>query len=755
MVTAPGSQLLGGSVRLSAILTGVVTALALLPSPFVEPTRAQVRGLYSASAEELFARATSGYGRGDLAAARRHLEALGQLPRNQRSSAGQLMLARTLCRMEEFRLGLAESKELISDFTGSRYVADARLVAGDCLYSLRRYYEAATQYGRILAMPAPLPLQARASERLAAIVENRTITSGALDRIRLQVGAGRLRDALAYGRAAWYERLGWEAEGLRALQAYADSVPGGIFQSLAARRLERGGGQGYGVAMPEGSPGPGAPEAGHADAVAAVELPSPVGPVATAGQARYGRVGGPRLGLLLPLSGREAEVHLGQDLLDGVLLANEELGEPFEIVVVDVGSDFGELPISQSSANRLMQVVQGARYLADEAGVMAIVGPVYSDACVSAAAVAEPRGVPLIAPLAQQSGLDSLGYHVFQLNVIPDSQARALAEYATLVLGLETLAILSPLSDYGWAFYRAFSRAVTANGGRVLHREWYFAGETTDFKTQFEAIRRAAFPLMLPAEVDTLAVADSLSLALLDTSMAADVTFLEALGADPLALEEEPDSTGIFVDVIDGLAVVVESFDDARTIAPQVHFHRLRTQLLGNDAWNDPEAIRALSLTERQYLRDCIFVSRRGDASPTARAFTDAFRTRYGRDPGFAAFSYDAAQLVIGGWLAGQQSRSSLRDWLAGRRDHEGASGRISFPVGRRVNDETGLLKIDSRGRIRALTQEDLPQVRGAGDDLPAADLWEGWQIGAEVPLEEPRPEGEIPLPEAETPLDE
>ena len=48
----------------------------------------------------------------------------------------------------------------------------------------------------------------------------------------------------------------------------------------------------------------------------------------------------------------------------------------------------------------------------------------------------------------------------------------------------------------------------------------------------------------------------------------------------------------MFIDTIDGVVVVVESFADAKAIAPQVHFHRLQTQVLGNNAWWDPEAIR-------------------------------------------------------------------------------------------------------------------------------------------------------------------
>ena len=706
-------------VRAAAAVIAVLTCLCATWAA------AEIRGLYSASAEDLFGRAISEYERGDFAAARQHLEALAELPGNQRSSAGRLMLARTLCRMGELRAGLDQAKDLIARYGGSRYVADARLVAGDCLYSLRRYYEAASQYGRILAMPVPLALQARAAERLAAIVDNRTITAGAIDGLRLQVGAPRLRDALAYGRAAWYGRLGWDEASHEALQAYADTVDGGIFAPMVAPQL---------AGRPEGGDGPAPLQLpGAGDGIpggAPLEVVSvPAETQAAAGRTWYGTAGGPRLGLLLPLSGRDAEVEVGRELLEGVLFANEEQGAPFEIVAVDVGGDFGDLPIVQSQADRLMQVVQGARYLIDRAGVLAIIGPVYSEACVAAAAVAEPRGVPLIAPLAQQSGLDSLGYHIFQLNVIPDTQARALAEYATLVLGLETLAILAPLSDYGWAFQRDFVGTAAENGGEVLHSEWYFAGETTDFKNQFEAIRRAAFPLMSPIEADTLAVVDSLSLALLDTSLAADATFLEALAADSLAVAEEPDSTEIFVDAVDGLAVVVESFDDAARIAPQVHFHRLRTQLLGNDVWNESEAIRALSPTDRQYLRDCIFVSRSGDTAPSTRVFTDAFRTRYGRDPGLGAFSYDAARLVIDAWQQGETSRSGLRDWLAAVRDYEGASGRISFPHGRRVNGEIGLLKIDDRGRIGALTLDDLPALQLADGDLPVSDLWEGWDM--------------------------
>ena len=57
--------------------------------------------------------------------------------------------------------------------------------------------------------------------------------------------------------------------------------------------------------------------------------------------------------------------------------------------------------------------------------------------------------------------------------------------------------------------------------------------------------------------------------------------------------------------------------------------------------------------------------------------------------------------------------------------DYDGASGRISFPPGRRANNELILLKIDSRGRLVPLPVGDLPDITISEDDLPAADMTE------------------------------
>ena len=420
----------------------------------------------------------------------------------------------------------------------------------------------------------------------------------------------------------------------------------------------------------------------------------------------------PRLGVLAPLAGREGAY--GADLLAGVEFANHQLGQPFDLVVVDVGVEYEdfeeeEVPIHQSDGDRLVRVVSGARYLVQEAEVQAIVGPVNSTSCVAAAVEAEAAGVPLIAPLAQQSGLDTLGGHIFQLNPIPEVQGQALGEYATLVLGLRTLAVLSPLNDYGHAFERAFTAAAVANGGQIVHSEWYYPGEQKDFQAQFKKLRRIGFSIERP-EMPGAELLDSLQAALLDTTRGGRRTFRELVDRGAGTREQPPDSTEIFVESIDGVAVIIEDFEDARTIAPQLRFHRIRTQLIGNDTWYDPEEIADLRSGERQHLKGCVFVSRR-QGSEQERGFVNGFRARTGRDPGYASAGYDAARLVMEGWEAGHRSRSELRKYLAAVRNYEGASGRVSFTPSRRVNSELTLLRIDGRGRLRPMARGDLPSL--------------------------------------------
>ena len=623
--------------------------LCLVLATVLAPTLAEGQAYtwtYSVDAEKVFGNGLAAYKQGRFNEALNHLRQLAGFPLNQRSSIGQFLVGKALYSLGHFADAIDAALALQRQFPASRYLPDSRLLIGDSFFNIKHYDEAASQYGRLLATPAPLGIQAQAAERLAAMAWNGQIKEQELTRLRQAVGARRLREALFFGRARWYQRLGWQEEAAQAMQTYRDSVVSGIFAPIAAV---------WGSDLTAYSPRVGAES--------------------------------PRLGLLLPLTGPDRRI--GEELRDGVQLANREAGSPFELVIEDTGIDYGNLPIatdradsvSESLASGLLRVAYGTQRLLDQ-GVVAIVGPLRSRSSVVAATVTARAGVPLLVPLAQQSGLDSLGHSVFQLSTVSKTEARLLGEYATLVLGLEHLAIISPLSDYGWDFAREFTRIAERNGGQIAHSDWYVPKKTTDFRHVFEEIRAAGLAL-IPPPADTLEV-----------------------------VEEEPVEDK-FIDTIDGVVVVVESFADAKTIAPQVHFHRLQTQVLGNDAWWDPEAIRQMRPGERKNFDGVIFVSSRQAESAAEQSFVSNFRKQFRRDPYYAAAGYDAIRLLIDGWEQGYRDPAALIEWLATVRFYEGASGIISLSPDVRSNSALTLLKIE-RDKVRSLNTGDLPKMGSA-----------------------------------------
>ena len=731
----------GRRALLGAISTVVIAGMSAI---WHSPSSAQTVGGFSVEAERLFERGLEAYGKGAHDKARGHFEKLRERPVNQRSSAGLLMLARTL-----FHLGLYEearqvTRRLEREFESSRYGADASLITGDAFYQEQRFFEAARRYVRILGTPSPLRVQASAAERLAAIVKNGDIDPQGVDRLRDRIGSALLQDALLYGEARWYDRLGWRQQSRDAKAAYLRVLPDGVFAPLVRGSVGKEPRTSPPIAVSDPV------DTGLSSGSRVLSPPSRLKmPWPTSAQVNRSRVSPlsltsdelvlsirPRIGIIQPLSGDQFPS--AQEVLDGIKMANDEMGRPFDLLLADTGQDFGTVPINQSEPSRLIHTVKVTEELISRWGVVALIGPLFSTSCAAAASVAEAAGVPLISPLAQQSGLDSLGQYIFQLRTVPEVQGQVLAEYATLVLGLQTFAVLSPLTDYGWNFERAFVASARANGGAIVHSDWYTPG-ATDYQAQFDAIRKAGFELEpAPSVEDSMAVLDSLSQAVLDTSLTGDGLFWEMVGENEF-LAEPPDSTEMFIYTIDGMVVVVERFDDAEVIAPQIPFKRFDTQVLGNDLWYDPEALMQMEPRDRDTMENTIIVSGRDLKGEEATRFTASFRRQFEQDPGYAVYGYDAAKILGHGWDAGHRTRDGLRSWLSALRGYDGASGRISFSRARRVNGELILLKIDAKGQIRPLDSEDLPTVQIPDEELPEADMDLDYGYDLDLPLSQPQ----------------
>lgn len=178
----------------------------------------------------------------------------------------------------------------------------------------------------------------------------------------------------------------------------------------------------------------------------------------------------------------------------------------------------------------------------------------------------------------------------------------------------------------------AFAEAVRAAGGEVVRTETYPA-DATAFGTPVRQLAAAHF--------DALFVPDSgRALSLIAPALAAAGLWSTPAGAPA------PRS---------GRAITL--------LAPSV-------------------AVDARVARASRYLQGALFATpfHAASADGRARAFTDAYRARFDEAPdAFAAFAYDAFELVERGVQAGRTTRGDLGRWLRdeGRSDTAGASGGL------------------------------------------------------------------------------
>ena len=364
-----------------------------------------------------------------------------------------------------------------------------------------------------------------------------------------------------------------------------------------------------------------------------------------------------KVGVISPLTGDLSE--MGQEMVQGIKLALRRSDfTHVDLIIEDCRSD----PI---------QTVQAAQKLVRDESVVAIIGPVRSETTVGAAAVANCEEVVLITPTATETGLSDIGSYIFQLNVTPQRQGEAMAEYAVDQLGFKRFAVLSVSDSYGKDLAGAFVSEVERLGGTILSQEWYYEG-TTDFSPQLTHIREAGLVL---EQADSSAW--EWKIFELKTSGLIDTTTDELFPP---------------VDSIDGLFLAAYA-EDIALIAPQVAFQKISTQLLGANSWNSEEVVHAGGT----YVEGAIFAADFFERNPSDQylEFLDAYQRRYGEYPtNVAALGYDAMKLVSNILEEGIRSREQLRDRLEKTHNFQGASGITSFPHGRRANSHVFFLTI-------------------------------------------------------------
>jgi branched-chain amino acid transport system substrate-binding protein len=323
------------------------------------------------------------------------------------------------------------------------------------------------------------------------------------------------------------------------------------------------------------------------------------------------------IGAILPLSGRAREV--GQLALRGLLLAAGEGGHPGDAPEVVFRDDAGDP----------QQAAQAVDDLVTSRQPIAIIGPIGSEAATAAARRAQELGIPMLT-LAPAPSVTDAGPFVFRLFFTPEDEARALVEAARR-RGARRFAIVHPDTSFGRTFRDAFERQVRSQGGDLVTAATYPRG-TTSFAKPLRDLTRS--------RIDALLIADGApAVQLIAPALAAAGLWSRPAG------QAAPDR---------GRAITV--------LVPSVGFNA--------------ELVRASG----SYLQGALFsrpfdVDARGSTQFAAR-----FQARFGTDPDvFAAYAYDALQLVRSATEAGAETRQDLADALStrGPRRTVGGSGGL------------------------------------------------------------------------------
>jgi ABC-type branched-subunit amino acid transport system substrate-binding protein/predicted negative regulator of RcsB-dependent stress response len=400
------------------------------------------------------------------------------------------------------------------------------------------------------------------------------------------------------------------------------------------------------------------------------------GPISTA--SAHGNIG-----VVLPLTGRFAPI--GEETLRGILLA----AGAFDAITPV--KDRPNIRISiRDTGGSPTRAAEAVRDLALQESVSAIIGPLLSEECDAAAAVAEAYRVPLLA-LTTRPEVARDREFVFRLRTMPKDEMQILADYAMRVLGMQRFGILYPRDAYGLGLSNMFWTAVEERGGRIVALAAYDPA-AVDFE---EPIRRLIGWDLL-TDQEKLAIEERDDLMRSARRLAPEeATLVREEARAMLGPGEE-----LLPPIVDFDALFIpEAYDKVVLIAPQLAFHEATgATLLGTDAWNHPELVSI----GRRHVEGALFTASFYPNSSVdyVSDFADRYEATYGSPADdLSAHAYDAVNLILVQLARGARSRSEVRDRILDIGAFPGVSGVLSMNADGNARKRPFLLGVQ-RGRI-------------------------------------------------------
>ena len=303
--------------------------------------------------------------------------------------------------------------------------------------------------------------------------------------------------------------------------------------------------------------------------------------------------------------------------------------------------------LSADSEGDPVRAALAARRLIRRDGVAALLGGVLSNSTAAAAVEANASEVPLLSPAATAENIHEIGPWVFQNNITSEAQVLALARVAITDLLGARFAVLYPKQGNGMALAKVFEDTVYGLGGEIVASVSYEVG-MTDFSEPLEQIRLAQPEvLFMPGEVEQLVL-----------------------------------------------------------LVPQLAYHDVYAQLLGNESWNSRRLLRlgGDGLEGALFPSDLLLKRDRG----LYRDFLRLYERRYASSVNpVAARGFLGMTTLLEVMAGGAEGRGALRDQLALRTADTGDEAARRELLAAQVT-----LMTVQRGEIRPYDERDAPAER-------------------------------------------
>ncbi len=308
-----------------------------------------------------------------------------------------------------------------------------------------------------------------------------------------------------------------------------------------------------------------------------------------------------KIGLLLPLSGRHAE--LGRALLDAASMALFDIAD--DSLVLLPRDTLGTPAGAEAAAASALQ--EGAELL---------LGPLFRESVEAVAPLARERGINVV---AFSTDRNVAGDGVYLLGFAPDQQVDRVVGYA-ISQGLSRFAAVVPETPYGLTVARELESAIARFGGELYQVE-YFAADGANADDAVKRLARFAGRRQ----------------ALLDRRQALQARG-DAAARQRLRRLENRDTVG---EVNFDAVMLPAGGQLLRSVAPLLPYYDIdvtKVRLLGTGLWDDPTIGRESSMVGAWFA---------GPPPSAGDAFRQRFASVYGRKPPrIASVAYDAAALA-------------------------------------------------------------------------------------------------------------